>query len=448
MIKPITVLSLFDGISCGRLALQRAGIPVEKYYACEIKDIAIKIAKDNFPDNIYLGDVTKVDFTQFKDKIDLVIGGSPCFVAGTKVLTSEQGLKNIEDVKVGDSVLTHKLNWKKVVRTGNKQGNTFRLVAHGITSTVVTENHPYYVKHREREYAFSAPEWVQAKDLKKGDYLHIPMVLGNNLKNYKDCFVEDGFVLVPFRSFTNLEKIETVYNLEVEDDNSYVANGAVVHNCQDCSQANPSRLGLDGPKSSLFFYYAKAVKEANAKHFFLENVDMPGKDLETISRTMGTYPININSSLLSAQQRSRNYWFDWGKKQYDLWGFPTCDIPLPKDKGVTLQSILESGYADKEKQWCLLKRSYIAQKYSSDKVIKGRFDRSMMPICFKDPDCKWESWRWHTQKELERLQTLPDGYTKTVDLWDASDCIGDGWTVDVIAYIFSFLKENLEDLKN
>lgn len=73
----MNVLSLFDGISCGQIALQRAGIKVDKYYASEIKDIAIKCTQSNFPNTIQLGDVTKLDLSNI-DKIDLLIGGSPC----------------------------------------------------------------------------------------------------------------------------------------------------------------------------------------------------------------------------------------------------------------------------------------------------------------------------------------------------------------------------------
>lgn len=71
------VLSLFDGISCGRVAMQRAGIPVERYFAYEIELNAIKISKKNYPDIIHCGDVTKGIFSKF-DGIDLLMGGSPC----------------------------------------------------------------------------------------------------------------------------------------------------------------------------------------------------------------------------------------------------------------------------------------------------------------------------------------------------------------------------------
>lgn len=75
--KPLKVLSLFDGIAVGRVALERAGFQVESYDAFEIEPNAIKIALKNYPDIIEHGDVFDTDFTEFKD-IDLLCGGSPC----------------------------------------------------------------------------------------------------------------------------------------------------------------------------------------------------------------------------------------------------------------------------------------------------------------------------------------------------------------------------------
>lgn len=73
----MNVLSLFDGMSCGQLALQRAGIKVDKYFAAEIDKHAIKVTQHNFPDTIQLGDVTQVKGDSLP-QIDLLIGGSPC----------------------------------------------------------------------------------------------------------------------------------------------------------------------------------------------------------------------------------------------------------------------------------------------------------------------------------------------------------------------------------
>ena len=73
----ITVLSLFDGMSCGQIALKELGIKVDKYYASEIDKHAIKQTMLNFPETIQLGSVTEVDARKL-GHIDLLIGGSPC----------------------------------------------------------------------------------------------------------------------------------------------------------------------------------------------------------------------------------------------------------------------------------------------------------------------------------------------------------------------------------
>lgn len=71
------VLSLFDGMSCGQIALKQLGIISEVYYASEVDKHAIKQTQLNFPNTIQLGDVTQVDVSQL-EPIDLLIGGSPC----------------------------------------------------------------------------------------------------------------------------------------------------------------------------------------------------------------------------------------------------------------------------------------------------------------------------------------------------------------------------------
>ena len=76
----MNVLSLFDGMSCARIALERAGINVTNYYASEVDKYAIKVAQTNYPDTVQLGSVTNVMWPETFEKlpIDLLIGGSPC----------------------------------------------------------------------------------------------------------------------------------------------------------------------------------------------------------------------------------------------------------------------------------------------------------------------------------------------------------------------------------
>ena len=181
MKEGINVLSLFDGMSCGQIALNKLGIDYDKYFACEIDKYAMQVTQHNFPDTIQLGDVQFVTKETFGNhKIDLVIGGSPC----------------------------------------------------------------------------------------------------------------QGF------SFAG------------------------------------KMLNFDDPRSKLFFEYVRLVKELKPKYFLLENVKMKKESQDIISKYMGVEPIEINSSLVSAQTRKRLYWTN------------IPNVSQPEDKGVVLRDIIESGYID------------------------------------------------------------------------------------------------------
>ena len=102
----MNILSMFDGMSGGQLSFQRAGLKVDKYYSCEIDKYAQAVTKANFPNTIFLGDVTKVDFSKLTD-IDVVIAGSPCqdlsFAGKGKGLEGDRSslfYKVIEAIKV------------------------------------------------------------------------------------------------------------------------------------------------------------------------------------------------------------------------------------------------------------------------------------------------------------------------------------------------------------
>ena len=281
----MNVLSLFDGMSCGQIALNRAGIKYDNYFASEIKKHAIKVTQHNYPNTIQLGDVTKIKAEDLP-KIDLLIGGSPC---------------------------------------------------------------------------------------------------------------------------------------------------------QDFSKANKERKGLNGEKSSLFFEYVRLLNELKPKYFMLENVVMDDYNYQFISEILGTYPVDINSDLVSAQLRQRSYWTNIGAERFDLFGNRICAIPQPKNRFITLQSILENGYVEKEKHTCLNTRSGGDR---SIKSLKLRYETTGMITAIFDNQ-KYifnENTRMVSQIEMEKLQTVPIGYTSILNKSKAGDLLGDGWTVDVIAHIFSFLK--------
>lgn len=308
----MNVLSLFDGISCGMVALKRANIPVERYVAYEIDENAIKVSMHNYSQIEHCGDVTNANFTQYKG-FEMLIGGSPC---------------------------------------------TY---------------------------------WSIAK--------------------------------------------------------------------------NGRETSPDGIGGKLFMEYARALRESGCKYFLYENNNSIHQNIKDfISEQLGVQPIMINSALVSAQQRKRCYW---------------TNIPgvcQPKDKGILLKDILESGVAWQDKSYCMTasydgavfwntmqrsQRSMIAEPIRIGQYGNGGQGQRIYSVSGKSvtlsangggqgaktglykidlPD-GYYIIRKLTPVEAERLQTLPDNYTEGISRTQRYKCIGNGWTVDVIAHILRGLKE-------
>lgn len=145
--------------------------------------------------------------------------------------------------------------------------------------------------------------------------------------------------------------------------------------CQDLSIAKKARKGLDGERSGLFFKYVEALKTVTPKYFMLENVaSMKKADKDIISEILGVEPIMINSALVSAQQRKRFYWTN------------IPGIKQPEDKNILLKDILESGYANTDKAYCLTTRysgasfphDFLKKKKSfvAESVLYSRYNQS------------------------------------------------------------------------
>lgn len=197
--------------------------------------------------------------------------------------------------------------------------------------------------------------------------------------------------------------------------------------CQNFSQAMKveKRKGFGGEKSSLFYEYYRLLQEVKPKYFLLENVKMKKDDELKMNEYMGVKAININSSLVSAALRNRYYWTN------------ISGITQLKDKGIKLQHILTSGYTDRDKARTLLASD--SRPLTDKQRMLRRYKTKGFTTIVWEKEGDDTTVRYLNQTELERCQTVPEGYTKSLTRNQAANVLGDGWTVDVIAHIFSFL---------
>ena len=209
--------------------------------------------------------------------------------------------------------------------------------------------------------------------------------------------------------------------------------------CQSFSNAG-NGSGFDG-KSGLFYEFVRLLKECKPTYFLLENVKMKKEWQDIISEELGVKPIKINSNLVSAQNRERLYW---------------TNIPvfgLPEDKQIYIEDILDTNFDSK--YWLKERNAELLSKKVS---IEGAPDICCIDVYNKKfkKDRKSPTltlphhnslrllqdgkFRKLTPNECERLQTVPVDYTNTgiADIHRYS-MLGNGWTVDVIAFIFSFI---------
>lgn len=268
---------------------------------------------------------------------------------------------------------------------------------------------------------------------------------GIKVCNYFACEIDKHAISVTQHNYPNTIQVGDVSDLNVETlpEIHLVIGGSP---CQGFSFAG-KQLNFEDPRSKLFFEYVRILKEIRTVNpgvkFLLENVRMKKEYLDIISQHLGVEPIMINSSLVSAQNRIRYYWTN------------IPNIKEPEDKNILLSDILElppgDGYdassldtkVDLPEGW---------EKYVPDNLpdycdpynkseIKGYKSNTLrtnpnngnMWVKYND------RYRNLTRKECERLQTVPDDYTAVISSPKAKKCLGNGWTVDVIAHIFSSL---------
>ena len=185
-------------------------------------------------------------------------------------------------------------------------------------------------------------------------------------------------------------------------------------------------------ESYLFWEYVRLLNEIKPKYFLLENVKMSKKWEVIITNALGVEPILINSSLVSAQNRPRLYWTN------------IPDVEQPKDRNIQFKDIINNEYEFKPltnwffSKWGDKRKIDSLRTINANKSFCVTTNKSHSKNYYLNDDKTMA--RMLERDEVERLQTVPNGYTDTVTKTEAHKMLGNGWTIDVISHIFSYIK--------
>ena len=242
----------------------------------------------------------------------------------------------------------------------------------------------------------------------------------------------------------NYPQIEHCGDVTIADFSQYSGCGLLIGGspCQSLSIVqSKTRKHLDG-KSKLFFEYVRAKEEMHPKWFLFENVaSMNEESKYVISDLLGCEPIFIDSGDFSAQERPRYYWtnipvlLDYKKSPAVLADILEAEVDPKYFYDYPLSNI------DLSKQVCA------TMEHNNHEMHKRVFNpafkcHTLTAVCGGNQQKKVYingRARKLTPLEYERLQTLPDNYTAGVCDGQRYKAIGNGWTVDVIAHILSFI---------
>ncbi len=348
------VLSLFDGISCGMLALQRAGIPIESYDAFEIDKYAIAVSEKNYTEIVHHGDVFDSDFTQFKG-CDLLIGGSPCTywsIAKKERETTSDGMGFrlfMEYVRA-----LHESECKYFLYENNDsihRNIKDEISKHLGVQPIMINSALVSAQNRKRCYWTNIPNITQPKD--KGIMLADILEDGISWQDKSYCMTS-----------------------------SY--NGAVLYNTLERKQRTMVAIPVGAAQRGR---YVDGI--TTEQHIEIRN-DNKSNCLTTVQKdTLVCTPVRVGQYGKGGQ----------GQRLYSVRG-----------KSVTLSA--NSGG-----------RGAKTGLYKIDLPDGDYIIRKLTPI------------------EAERLQTLPDNYTAGISNTQRYKCIGNGWTVDVIAHILGGLND-------
>jgi len=381
----MNVLSLFDGISCGMVALDRAGIKVDNYYASEIDKYAIQVSKNNYPSIIRLGDVTKWREWDIEHP-DLVIGGSPCqgfSFAGKQFNFDDSRSKLFFEFA---NILKY-YNPKYFLLENVKMKKEYQDIISGFLGVHSIEINSSLVsaQNRKRLYWTNIPGVTQPKD--KG--IMLKDIVHENVDICSLSAKEIGYMLRGNEKWQQAGKCRLDRYLQYPEGKSF------------CVTKNISK-GV--PYNCLFEELASYIVPFDKTIKIL--------DKEVVRGKIGYFRKN--------SQANRVYYIH--DKAITLCG--DADVGSA-GKGNLLFGCITPDRINKRQngqRFSEGKKFYTLTAQDQHGILVEGYIRKLTPI------------------ECERLQTLPDGYTEGVSNTQRYKMLGNGWTVDIISWILSFMK--------
>ena len=469
------VLSLFDGMSCGQIALDQLGIPVEKYYASEIDKYAIKVTQNNFPNTIQVGDVCNLKAEDYKD-VDLIQAGSPCqgFSFAGKQLAFDDPrsalffefirllreikpkyflLENVRMKKEFLEVITDQLSQCYApVDVDNQFLNVLgevRFEPIFINSSLVS------AQSRQRYYWTNIPGIKQPED--RGIVLRdILETEPDNFTKMSDKFVKrngdrDCMIDQNKEKASNLSAMEYVKNGRQGD---YLACD------QSGKPTNKPKKAYDIPREILKDNERqRRVYDPSGKSpTVLARSDSPkittpkqvGK-IKDGGQGNRIYSQDGKSSTLSAQSGGTagngNTLVETKPKQVgiavDIKGHDILKrVYSPDGKSPTVTTCGGGHREPKVVSGGAFRGRYVNDETKQMLELRKDNKSNAITTVGKDSIAVNEdlTWRKLTPLECERLQTVPDNYTNHVSNTQRYKMLGNGWTVEVIKHIYNHIQ--------
>ena len=275
---------------------------------------------------------------------------------------------------------------------------------------------------------------------------------GIPIEKYYASEIDEYAMKISNKNYPEIIQLGDIRNISEEVLDSIMPIDMIIGGspCQDLSNYKYDRgevTGLNGEKSGLFYEYIRILKYVKPKYFLLENVaSMEDKWKDLMSEIIGVQPIMINSALVCAAERKRLYWTN------------IPNVEQPKDKGIVLKDIVVDAKDVPDKYWYTkysitvhegdvkVKATINLNGHRQAKEVYGLNHKCNTLLCDGNGGNLVKKIYQHGRVrkllplEYERLQTLPDYYTDCVSDSRRYTAIGNGWTVDVIAHILSFMK--------